>query len=75
MDKYVRQEIDRELASWSGVTGYEVVQGKKHLKIVFKTPKSSRFITTALTPSDRRATKNIITTMRRVLRELGAEKE
>lgn len=75
MDRRTKEELVRELGRWSGITGHHFEKGGKHLRLVVNTANASRFVTMSLTASDHRATKNKIGDLRKVLRELGAEKD
>ena len=75
MDKYIIQEVEREIKRWSGVTGYWIDRAKKHPRIYLETLKGTRFVVFALTASDRLVAKNIARDIRKELRALGAEKE
>lgn len=75
MDRHTKEELIRELGRWSGITGHRFEQTRKHVRLVVNTANASRFVTMSLTASDHRATKNKIGDLRKVLRELGAEKD
>jgi hypothetical protein len=75
MDRRIRKELEKELGRWSGITGHSFKQIGKHPRLVINTADDSRFVTMSLTASDHRATKNKIGDLRKVLRELGAEKD
>ena len=75
MDRRTKDELVREIGRWSGVTDHRFEHGGKHVRLVLTTAKASRFVTMSLTASDHRATKNKISDLRKVLRELGAEKD
>lgn len=75
MDRRVKKELEKELDRWSGITGHHFERGNKHPRLVIETKKGSRFVTMSLTASDHRATQNKIGDLRKVLRELGAEKD
>lgn len=75
MDRRVRKELEKELDRWTGITGHHFEHTGKHPRLVVNTANASRFITMSLTASDVRATKNKIGDLRKVLRELGAEKD
>jgi hypothetical protein len=74
MDRHTQKELLKELDRWHGVTGHRFEHGGKHTRLVVETPRGSRFVTMSLTASDFRATKNKVSDLRKVLRELGAEK-
>ena len=67
-----RSLID-ELSNWHGIKDYRFERGGKHRKLVIETVSGSRFITFSITPSDKRAERNRIADLRKILRELGAE--
>ncbi|MGL4639883.1 MAG: hypothetical protein ACRCVX_09215 [Shewanella sp.] len=67
-----RSLID-ELGNWQGIKDYRFETGGKHRKFVVETSTGSRFITMSVSPSDKRAERNRITDLRKILRELGAE--
>lgn len=75
MDRRVIKELEKELGRWSGITGHHFEKNGKHPRLVVNTANASRFVTMSLTASDHRATKNKIGDLRKVLRELGAEKD
>jgi hypothetical protein len=74
MDRRTNKEMLKELDRWQGITGHRFEHGGKHPRLVVETERGSRFITMSLTASDGRAIKNKIGDLRKVLRELGAEK-
>ncbi len=74
MDRHTQKELLKELDRWDGITGHHFEHGGKHTRLVVQTERGSRFITLSLTASDFRATKNKVCDLRKVLRELGAEK-
>lgn len=73
-DKTTQKALLGELDRWHGVIGRRFEFGGKHLRLYIETEKGSRFVALSLTASDRRATKNKVSDLRKVLRELGAEK-
>ena len=75
MDRHAKRELIKELGKWSGVASHNFERGGKHERLVVATEKGSRFVAMSLTASDHRATKNKISDLRKVLRELGAEKD
>ena len=75
MDRRTKKEIIKELDKWSGVIGHSFEMGGRHQRLHIETEKGSRFIAMSLTASDHRATQNKIGDLRKVLRELGAEKD
>jgi len=75
MDRRTKKEIIKELDKWSGVIGHRFEMGGRHQRLNIETEKGSRFIAMSLTASDHRATQNKIGDLRKVLRELGAEKD
>lgn len=75
MDRHAKKELIKELGKWSGVTSHNFERGGKHERLVVATEKGSRFVAMSLTASDHRATQNKISDLRKVLRELGAEKD
>lgn len=74
MDRTTQKALLAELEKWDGVIGHRLEYGGKHQRLVVETEKGSRFVTMSLTASDHRATKNKVSDLRKVLRELGAEK-
>lgn len=74
VDRTAQKALVEELKQWDGVLGHHFEHGGKHPRIVVETATGSRFVTLSLTASDRRATKNKVSDLRKVLRELGAEK-
>lgn len=74
MTKETKNALLSELGKWGGVVGHRFEMGGKHQRLVVETDRGSRFVTLSLTASDRRATKNKVSDLRKVLRELGAEK-
>lgn len=74
VDRTSQKALLTELERWDGVTDHRFEHGGKHPRLVVETARGSRFITLSLTASDQRATKNKVSDLRKVLRELGAEK-
>lgn len=74
MDRTTKKALRAELDKWDGVVGHHFEMGGKHQRLVVETDRGSRFVTLSLTASDFRATKNKVSDLRKVLRELGAEK-
>ena len=73
-DKTTQKALLAELDRWDGVRSHRFEYGGKHQRLVVETASGSRFVTLSLTASDFRATKNKVSDLRKVLRELGAEK-
>jgi hypothetical protein len=73
-DRNTQRALIAELDKWDGVLGHHFEHGGKHMRLVVETESGSRFVTLSLTASDFRATKNKVSDLRKVLRELGAEK-
>ena len=73
-DRTTRKALLSELEKWDGIVGHSFERGGKHSRLIVETAAGSRFLTLSLTASDFRATKNKVSDLRRVLRELGAEK-
>ena len=74
MDRTTQKALLAELEKWNGLIGHRFEHGGKHQRLVIETETGSRFVTLSLTASDFRATKNKVSDLRKVLRELGAEK-
>lgn len=74
MDRTTQRALLTELDRWDGVVGHRFEMGGKHQRLVVETKRGSRFVTMSLTASDFRATKNKVSDLRKVLRDLGAEK-
>lgn len=74
VDRTTQKALLAELEQWDGVTDHRFEMGGKHQKLIVETASGSRFVTLSLTASDFRATKNKVSDLRKVLRELGAEK-
>ena len=74
VDRTTEKALLAELDKWHGVLGHRFEYGGKHQRLVVETESGSRFVTLSLTASDHRATKNKVSDLRKVLRELGAEK-
>lgn len=73
-DRTTQKALLSELEKWDGIVGHSFEMGGKHPRLVVATSNGRRFITLSLTASDFRATKNKVSDLRKVLRELGAEK-
>lgn len=73
-DRTTQKALLAELEKWDGVTDHRFEYGGKHQRLIVETASGSRFVTLSLTASDFRATKNKVSDLRKVLRELGAEK-
>ncbi len=74
VNRTTQKALLAELEQWDGVIGHGFERGSKHSRLIVETARGSRFVTLSLTASDFRATKNKVSDLRRVLRELGAEK-
>lgn len=74
MDRTTQKALLNELEKWDGVIDHRFEKGGKHTRLIVETAQGSRFLTLSLTASDFRATKNKVSDLRKVLRELGAEK-
>ncbi|SLK04029.1 hypothetical protein [Novosphingobium mathurense] len=73
MSKQLIAETQREVSEWPDATMTQE-QGGKHPRIVLHYKGESRMVVVANTPSDVRALKNHIATVRRELRGMGATK-
>lgn len=74
VDRTTQKALLTELEQWDGVIDHRFEYGGKHQRLIVETASGRRFVTLSLTASDFRATKNKICDLRKVLRELGAEK-
>lgn len=70
----MKKVLEAELAKWRGVVAHRYETGGKHTKLVVETASGSRFLPFTNTKTDPRGELNKISDLRRVLRELGAEK-
>jgi hypothetical protein len=66
--------VEAELKHWQGVTWTRQVRSK-HYALVLTFEGVSRFVTYPCSPSDRRGALNHITTVKAVLREMGARRQ
>lgn len=73
MNKHYLAETQREIVDWPGTTITQENAGK-HGRIILHYKGESRIVVVSNTPSDARAIKNHIATVRRELRGLGASK-
>lgn len=73
-DRTTQKALLAELEQWDGVIDHSFERGGKHSRLIVETARGSRFVTLSSTASDFRATKNKVSDLRKVLRELGAEK-
>ena len=73
MSKQLIAETQREVSKWSDATMTQE-QGGKHPRIILHYKGDSRMVVVASTPSDVRALKNHLATVRRELRGMGATK-
>lgn len=73
MNKHYFAETEREIAAWPD-TSITQENGGKHGRILLHYKGESRIVVVANTPSDARAIKNHIATVRRELRGMGASK-
>lgn len=71
----MKRELETELAKWKGVVGHHFESGGKHPRLVVWTAGGRRFLPYTTTHIDPRGMRNKISDLRRVLRELGAEKD
>jgi hypothetical protein len=70
----VEQVVKDELRHYPGVD-LELKNGGKHDRAVFHLGGKSRFMVLPKTPSDHRAPKNVATTLRKTMEELGAHRQ
>lgn len=66
--------LEKELRAWPGVT-YEVVDERPHPKLLVACNNTRRFLPFSGTSVDRRGMLNKVTQLRRLLRDMGAEKK
>lgn len=74
VDRTTQKALLAELEQWDGVTDHRFEMGGKHQRLIVETARGRRFVTLSLTASDFRATKNKVSDLRKVLRDLGARK-
>jgi hypothetical protein len=68
-------KVDRELEKWSGVEAYREFPGNKHNRLIITYGDQSRFVIYPSSPGKcRKAILNHLQDVRRVLRELGAQR-
>ena len=65
--------LEKELRAWPGVT-YEVVTNRPHSKLYVQYGEQRRFIPFSGTPVQTRGMLNKVSQLRRLLRDIGAEK-
>jgi hypothetical protein len=68
--RWLKQVTDALEMHGIAVVGYK--DGKKHVKITVTDGKSTRFIVTSVSPSDRRSLMNIVQTAKKTLSKDGA---
>jgi len=67
-------KLHKELRAWPGVT-YEVDNTSHHPKLRVRYAGTERFLPFSSTSVDERGVRNKVSQLRRLLRELGAEKQ
>lgn len=67
------EKLKQELQRWDGV-GYEVIRTHRHPRIYLSWNNSRRFINYSSTKVDPRGLMNKVSELRRMLRDMGAER-